>query len=224
MTTPREPFEHLDKHAIAVEPVLRELLERCVRDERFRQDLDLCGFQPWPSPSDEIDCLNPWLFVIAMNGGGSAYGLYVHPDAIRDGVAPWAYWEHEDDGIYWLADDSDTFFRGFLQSLDWVDDQAQVERIRAVFRELGIRVDDGPVEMEIHPESTGPNRPWLPPAEDDLLTTGDYLAMLDSDPDAAELGLLGVWHYRREPEAGKALDAYYERRGWKPPRSYDPTY
>lgn len=217
------PFVHIDKHGIVIEPLLRRLLERVAADARFREDLDLCGFQPHSSPSDEIDCLNPWLFVIAMNGGGSAYGLYVHPDAIREGVAPWAFWEHEDDSIFLLAPDTDHLLRGLVAFVEsYHHDHDQVARVRAVLAELGVRIDGERVErVELDFDSERPNAAWLPPAREELEDVASYLAMLESDPARAELGLLGHCHFNQDRAAREALDARYAARGISPPRSCD---
>jgi len=219
MATSEDWLAALETYHVPVERLLRSVLERLAGDEELRRDFDLSGFQPYPSPSDEIDCQNPWFFVVAMNGAGSAYGLYVHPEVIRDGVAPWVFWEHEDDGIFFLADDSAAFFGGFVASVaDWCRDRAQLERMRAALARLGVTTDVPPLDLA--PADTGPNRPWLPPREADLLTTGEYLALRSTDPGSAERGLLGRWHYLRDPEAGRALDDLYRAKNWAPPRAY----
>lgn len=217
MSTTPDPFAAIEQHHIPIEPVLQRVLERFASDAGFREDLDRCGFQPCPMPADEIDCLSPWFFVIAMNGGGSAYGLYVHPEVVRDGVAPWVYWEHEDDSLLFLAEDSDRFFRGFLAGIAEYNPEEHA-RLRAVLAELGVSIDGEPVELPMH--APAPNAHWLPPAEDQLRDVEHYLALDRADP-AAERGLLAHWSLRQDRNALQALEALWAERSWTPPR-FDP--
>jgi hypothetical protein len=114
----------------------------------------------------------------------------------RGGRAPWAYWDHEDDTIVVLADDSDTFLRGLL----------------TVF---SVAVDAAPVTLPF--DLAGANARGLPPARDELRTTAQYLALLPDDPSTAERGLLGRCQFHGDGAARAALDEYYAARGGSPP-------
>lgn len=209
-------FSAIDQHRIPIEPLLRRVLERFEADPAFRADLDVRGFQPWPSPADEIDCPNPWFFPIAMNGCGSAYGLYVHPAAFVDGVAPWVYWEHEDDGIVSLAPNTDHFFRGLLTfEAGATRRPVEVTRLRAVLEELGMQGGEAPFD----PFREDPGADWLPPAKGALRDLEAYMRLLDVNPDAAERGLLGLVQHAGDDGARRALSTLYRARGWKPPWS-----
>ena len=211
-------FAAIDQHRVPIEPLLKRLLDNCAGDAGFAEDLNYSGFQPCPMSSDEIDCNNPWFFVIAMNGCGSAYGLYLHPDAMRDGLAPWAFWDHEDDVIFVLANDTEQFLRGlFTLVSDLRIDHERVVRIGAGLATIGVATDVGSVTLPFH--LTGPNADWLPPAREALLATEQYLAMLPVEPSTAERGLLGHLQFHGDRAARAALDAYYAERGWCPPRS-----
>lgn len=212
-------FAAIDEHAVPIEPLLRAILARVEADARFRADLDACNFQPWPSTADEIDCRNPWMFVIAMNGGGSAYGLYLHPNAMQAGTAPWVYWEHEDDTIRYLASDTDRFFRGLIADTEgWSEEPAKVTRARAVLEEIGVAMDGEPIALDF---DAAPGAPWLPPIGDDVKKTAHYLGLLEADPDEAERGLLARAMGFGEEDADDALRELWERQGRRPPRSSD---
>jgi hypothetical protein len=200
-------FAALHHHRIPVEPLLQRVLERVEADPQFRRDLDLAGFQPWPSPADEIDCLNPWLFVIAMNGGGNAFGLYVHPTAVRDGVAPWVEWEHEDDSLRFWARDTDAFFRALLANLFELEEVRL--RLHVLFIEMGM--SSAPAPAEGAPA-------WLPPRHEGLRPVEHFLSLLAADPAEAERGLL-THAMDQDPRAREALELLNARRGWLPPRS-----
>lgn len=212
------PFAAIDRHAIPIEPLLRRILERSHVDPVFCADLDACAFQASPMTSDEVDCLNPWLFVIAMNGGGSAYGLYVHPEAMVNGVAPWAYWEHEDDTISCLASDTDRFFRGLVDfAASWSRTPDRVARARSVLGELGVRMDGEPVKLDFERETP---TAWVPPVGAARESVDVYLGLLERDPARAERGLL-AHRMDQDRRAREALDALYRQRGWSPPRTFD---
>ncbi|HBQ12314.1 MAG: hypothetical protein RLP09_36180 [Sandaracinaceae bacterium] len=210
-------LEAIERHEIGIERVLRELLERCERDPQLVADLDACNFQPYPSPSDEIDCLNPWFFVIAMNGAGSAYGLYLHPAAKPNGGPhPWVYWEHEDDTLRFMADDTGRFLRGLIaDTRGWSEEPDAVDRAASALRELGVAIDGEAIELDFEARAA-----WLPPIEEDVEDVEVYLAMLDTDRDAAERGLL-AHRMQHDERATEALDQLDRARGWRPPRALD---
>ncbi len=211
-------FAAIDRHVVPIDALLRRLLERVEADDDFRGQLDLGGFQPWPSTADEIDCRNPWFFVIAMNGRGSAYGLYLHPNARgADGVLPWVYWEHEDDTLHYLAPDTDRFLRGFIADLESYSEEAEtIERLRTVFAELGVSFDGAPVELDF--EATAP---WLPPIEDDVQPLSHYLELTADSPDEAERGLLAHAMGMGDPDAEDALATLWAKQGRKPPTTFN---
>lgn len=235
----------IDKHQVAIEPLLRDILARVEADDAFREDLDALNFQPWPSTADEIDCRNPWFFVIAMNGGGSAFGLYLHPTATadrgggggRDGgdpkpaaaPHPWVFWEHEEDTLCFLAANTDRFFRGWLKEVAaWTKEPDVLARAKAVLAELGVAVDSREtVTLDFDAE---PGAPWLPPVGRDVAPLSTYLDMLkttaaaadgNAGAAAAERGLLAHATERGSIEAEEALDALWKRQGRTPPREFD---
>lgn len=210
-------FAAVDTHSVPIEPLLRRLLERVDADDDFREQLDLGGFQPWPSTADEIDCRNPWFFVIAMNGGGSAYGLYLHPNARgADGILPWVYWEHEDDTLHYVAPDTARFLRGFVATLASYGEEAEtIELVREVFAELGVSFEEPAVELDF--EATAP---WLPPIEDDVRPLAHYLELTSGSPDEAERGLLAHAMGMGDRDAEDALAALWATQGRTPPKTH----
>jgi len=214
-------LETIERYGITIEPMLRALLVRFENDPSFAKDLDSALFQPHPSPADEIDCLNPWMFVIAMNGMGSAYGLYVHPHAIKDSVAPWVFWEHEDDTVRFLAENTDAFLWGWLCDVaSWREDPDLVTRLKTALSEIGLNTIREEVRLDYRDEGD-PGAPWLPPIGKAIEDVSTYLALLSTDPHTAERGLL-AHQMGGNCAATEALESFYAERGWKPSRAYDP--
>ncbi len=151
----------LDALGVVVDEPLRRVLRRWDADDAFRDDLERLMFEVDPMRAEEIDCDAPDLVVIAMNGGGSAYGLYLAPRVVETVGRPWVYWEHEDDSLHYLAADTRAFFAGYLDFADgWMRDGGVVARVRAALLEEGLTLDapdtSGPDFHAGHPAS------WLP--------------------------------------------------------------
>lgn len=214
----------LETFKVSVEPLLRRVLERASQEPQFYRDLDSALFQLELFPAEEIDCLNPWFFVVAMNGGGSAYGLYLHPEAAKNGVAPWVFWDHEIDLVFFLEENTDRFFRGFLSDLrSWLlDDAALIARIEESLRACGVQTDDEQVELGEPMEGENfihrPNVSWLPPAKEDLKELSYYLALVTTNLLEAEKGLLAYAQYHQSKEALSALSQINNARKIEPAR------
>ncbi|MFO0549427.1 MAG: hypothetical protein U0271_13630 [Polyangiaceae bacterium] len=203
-----------DEHHVPAEPLLRRLVSRALEDEAFRADLSLCAFEPYPGPADEVDCTDPWLFIVAMDGTGNAYGLYLHPRAVKDGVAPWVYWDHEDDALVALGDNTDMFVRGFLRAAArGMRDTRPLERARAVLKELGAELAGPTVDFD---RSATSDVDWLPVPAKALEPLAAYRDKLATEPKLAERGLLGWLLYHRSREARGLLAKHYSELGWSP--------
>ncbi|MCB9584129.1 MAG: SMI1/KNR4 family protein [Polyangiaceae bacterium] len=205
-------IDAIEALGVTIDEDLRRVLARCDEDDQLFSDFATVLFDVEPFPATEIDCHNPWLLVIAMNGGGSAYGLYLHPDAGTEAGAPWVFWEHEDGTVYSLAASTREFFERLLSSADFLDDQAPVERLRGALLELGLTCNERAPRFD-----TDQLAPWLPPANADLLSLDDYVTLASDDPAQAEQGLLGHLGAENEPEALEILEALYRQRGWSLP-------
>jgi hypothetical protein len=129
----------LDALGVAIDEPLRRVLERWDTDDAFHDDLERVMFEVAPMRAEELDCDARDLVVIAMNGGGSAYGLYLEPRVLATIGRPWVYWEHEDDTLHYLACDTRAFFAGYLEFAEgWMRDDGVVKRIRAALLEEGL--------------------------------------------------------------------------------------
>ncbi len=146
----------LDALPIRPEPWLREIVQRADSDRAFYEDLQVLGFEVEPMLADELDCHAPKFFVIAMNGGGSAFGLYDRGNAAES--LPWVFWEHEDDSLRFVAKDMAEFFTRLLHFER--SDPSRVERVRAVLLELGLPLGDPTSGEETFPK--GEVVSWLP--------------------------------------------------------------
>ena len=209
---PRASLARVDAYSIPIDPQLRRVLARWDSDDTFSSDLEALMFEVDPMLSEELDCNDPWFFVIAMDGAGNAYGLYLHPDAPRENGPPWVFWDHEVTAVHYLASSTEELFGGVLRdAASWRDDRAPIERARKVFADLGISC---PAEG---PELVEARASWLPPPDDGLLTVDEYLATLPTDPRIAELGLLAHASHHRDARARARLDALYDQRGWSVP-------
>lgn len=135
----RDSVARLDALGLTVDDALRRVLERWDADDQFNADLEACGFWVDVMLADEIDCHVPSFVVIAMNGSGSAYGVFLEPRVLQSVGRPWVYWEHEDDRLHYLARDTASFFAGYLDyEAGWLSDASPVARIRRVLSDLGI--------------------------------------------------------------------------------------
>jgi hypothetical protein len=132
----RSNLAKLDALKIPVDDILRSIIGRSDTDDAFFTDLDRVAFQISPMRAAEIDCAAEAYFVVAMDGGGSAFGLYVSDAAPG---TPWVFWDHEIDRLAFVAPDTLAFFAGLLAERErWVKDPAPVKRVRGVLQELGV--------------------------------------------------------------------------------------
>lgn len=209
---PRSAVSGIDSYEIAIDAQLRAVLARWDTDDTFNIDLETMMFELEPFLAEVLDCHNPWFFVIAMNGGGSAYGLYLHPTAPSEGGPPWVFWQHEDDTLYYVAPNAEQFFGAFLRNASgWIQDQEPITRSRQAFADLGLDCPkDGPPLKE-------DGAVWLPPQDVELLSVDEYLAMMASKPEQAECGLLAHSSRRDDARARGVLESLYSERGWSPP-------
>lgn len=123
------------------DPALREVLARADADPQFVLDLDRLSFQPAPMRADEIDCHAPAFFPMAMDGGGNAFGVYFDPDVARTHGTPWVLWDHEEDALVFIADDTADFFTRLLDFHERArPGDPRVSRVRAALVELGVRL------------------------------------------------------------------------------------
>lgn len=200
---------------IEMETELEQILAHWDLDDVFNEDLESLMFEVEPLPAAALDCHNPWMVVIAMNGGGSAYGLYLHPDAVRAKVAPWVLWDHEEDCIYALAADTNTFFSSFVRDAEeWIDEPERIARVRRSLGERGVTCS--PSDPPLRDEE---GADWLPPLEAALHPLQHYLGQVQVDPAAAEHGLLAYASRHQNTEAKAALESMYKERGWSLPWS-----
>lgn len=207
---PRTSLHTLQSSGVRADDLILTLLGRADVDHTLHADLEALMFQVQPMPSAEIDCLNPWLYVVAMNGGGDAYGLYTHPLLPEGGVLPWVVWNHEDDMLRCLASDTSTFLRGMLASAAQAGvDPAIVARTQQMLVKMGMA--EGPTE----PFGDGATAPWLPPEDDVLRPLAEYLA--ETDGAEMERGLLAYAWRRQDAQATEALRSLYETWEWTPP-------
>ncbi|PCC74566.1 hypothetical protein SAMN02745121_06932 [Nannocystis exedens] len=132
-----------DYDALGLPPdeALRRVIARADADPRFSDDLERLMFELAPMPADQLDCHAPKFFVVAMDGGGSAYGRYVDAALLRTIGMPWVLWDHEEDALVYLADDTAAFLSGLLdlRCHDKPDDPS-ARRVRAVLTELGLQL------------------------------------------------------------------------------------
>lgn len=130
-----------DALGLPPDPALRSVIARADADAQFYDDLERLMFELAPMTADELDCHAPKFFVVAMDGCGSAFGRYVDPQLARTIGAPWVMWEHEDDSLVYLADDTAAFLSGLLDlRCAYRPDDASARRVRAVLTELGLQL------------------------------------------------------------------------------------
>ncbi|MCY1063904.1 hypothetical protein OV090_03970 [Nannocystis sp. RBIL2] len=132
-----------DYDALGLPPdeAIRAVLARADADPQFRLDLDRVSFQPMPMLADELDCHAPNFIVVAMDGAGNAFGFYVEPKVLRTIGMPWVLWDHEEDALLHVADDTGEFFSRLLDAhLQWKPDDPSARRVREVLTELGLQL------------------------------------------------------------------------------------
>ena len=206
---PRKSLHLVQSAGIRADELLLKILGRADMDDVLHADLETLMFEVQPMPASELDCHNPWLYVIAMNGGGDAYGLYQHPVVAEFPQAPWVFWNHETDHVSFLAADTGAFFQGILADAQQSGtDPAVVARARQTLSMLGVPAEPGaPLEEQ--------KMPWLPPEDDELRPLDEYLG--ESDGAEMERGLLAYVSRKQEARAKQPLKALYEAWGWNAP-------
>ncbi len=206
---PRKSLHLVQSAGIRADETLLKILGRWDMDDQLHQDLEALMFEVQPMPAAELDCRNPWLYVIAMNGGGDAYGLYQHPVVAQFPQAPWVVWAHETDHVRYLAADTGTFFQGILAEAQQAGvDGATVTRARQTLSTLGVPAEPGQPLAE-------QKMPWLPPEDDELRPLDEYLG--ESDGAEMERGLLAYVSRKQEQRALQPLKSLYEAWGWNAP-------
>lgn len=137
----RNQLADYDALGLPPDEALRRVIARADADSQFFDDLDRLGFELAPMPADQLDCQAPKFFVVAMDGGGSAYGRYVDREVLRKLGMPWVLWDHEEDALVYLADDTPKFLSGLLD-LRTHDKPADpsARRVRAALTELGLQL------------------------------------------------------------------------------------
>lgn len=128
----------LDALKIPVDAVLRSIVERADTDNAFHADLKSLMFEISPKRAAEIECMADACSVVAMDGAGNAFGLYISDTAPG---TPWVYWDHEIDTLAFIAPDTLAFFAGLLAERELrLKDPAPAQRVRGVLRELGVAI------------------------------------------------------------------------------------
>ncbi|WAS90142.1 hypothetical protein [Nannocystis punicea] len=128
-----------DYDALGLPPdeALRRVIARADADSQFYDDLERLMFELAPMPAEHLDCHAPKFFVVAMDGGGSAYGRYVD---LKVGL-PWVMWDHEEDALVYLADDTAAFLSGLLDlRCHHKPNDPSARRVREVLTELGLKL------------------------------------------------------------------------------------
>ncbi len=138
----RSNLAKLDALKIPADEVLRSIIARTDTDDGFYGALEHLMFEISPMPAADIDCIAPACSVIAMDGGGNAFGLYV-TDSVQG--TPWVFWDHEIDTLAFIAPDTLAFFSGLLAERGrWMKEPSHAERVRSVLRELGVAIGPFP--------------------------------------------------------------------------------
>ena len=221
---PRSSLAKVTQHQVPIDSALSAILTRWDQDEQFYSDLESLMFEVNPCPGDDLDCRDPWFFVIAMDGAGSAYGLYLRPGAGGYSQPPWVFWDHEVDTIYDLPSDTQSFFGAFLAFVERSgSDSGPVSRVRKALAEMNI--DPAQDAADISAVHFGSPRrstaPWLPPPDPRLKSEAEYLQMLAENPSEieAEAGLLAyaTRHIHLSETAMATLQKLYNKRGWRLP-------
>lgn len=207
---PRTSLHTVQNAGIRADELLLKILGRADMDDQLHADLESLHFEVQPMPASELDCHNPWLYVIAMDGGGNAYGLYQHPVVAEFPQAPWVFWDHETDHVRFLAADTGAFFQSILAEgqQGGASTAAAVPRARQTLSMLGVPAEPGSLLNE-------QKMTWLPPEDDELRPLDEYLA--ESDGAEMERGLLAYVSRKQEPRARQPLESLYQAWGWNAP-------
>lgn len=122
---------------IPVDDALQRIVRHADENPGFRSDLEWLRFELNPMQATELDCHATDFFVVALNGGGSAFGL----DATG---TTWKFWDHEDDSIVVVCKGTPSFFAGLLwQRGQFMKKREPLERARATLTSvLGIALPD----------------------------------------------------------------------------------
>lgn len=207
---PRQALHTVQQAGVRADDLLLALLGRADVDDTMHADLEAARFEVEPQPGPALGCANPWLYVIAMDGGGNAYGLYSHP-LFNGQDLPWLFWDHEVDTLRFLAaNTSDLFVHLLGEALASGVDAAKVERLRGDLVKLGL-ADVAPTSRGDEGEAVD----WLPPDDGALRPLADYLA--ETDGGEMERGLLGHAFGRGDAQARAALEQLYTGWGWHLP-------
>ncbi|MCY0986925.1 hypothetical protein OV203_07320 [Nannocystis sp. ILAH1] len=103
-----------DRFGLPPDEALRRVIARAAADPQFLADLDALFFKVQPMLAERLDCEAPHFFVMARDGVGNAWGVYVDPELAPTRGTPWVMWEHEDDALNYVADDTEQFFARLL--------------------------------------------------------------------------------------------------------------
>ena len=137
----RNQLADYDALGLPPDEALRRVIARADADSQFFEDLEQLMFELAPMTPDQLDCHAPKFFVVAMDGGGSAFGRYVDPQVARTVGLPWVMWDHEDDALVFLADDTAGFFSGLIDfRCHHKPNDPSARRVRAVLTELGLQL------------------------------------------------------------------------------------
>ncbi|MBW2463678.1 MAG: hypothetical protein JRH11_18655 [Deltaproteobacteria bacterium] len=207
---PRTNLHKLQSAGLRADDLLLALLGRADVDDTLHQDLEALHFEVQPQLPAGLACDNPWLYVVAMDGGGNAYGLYTHPLLAEHLPLPWVFWDHEDQSVKCLAADTATFLQGMLATARPAGvDPAVIQRAHGTLVKVGMPDAQGQAFGD------GEEVNWLPPGDDALRPLDQYLA--ETDGGEMERGLLAYASRRRDAQAKEALYALYETWQWTVP-------
>lgn len=207
---PRTSLATIQSAGVNADDLLLTLLGRADVDHALHADLGALMFEVDAMPASEIDCLNPWVYVVAMDGGGNAYGLYTHPLLPQGAPLPWVVWDHEVDTVRKLAGDTSSFLQGLLATAA----SARVDG-SIIARTQQMLVKMGMAEAAAEPFGDGELATWLPPEDDTLRPLAEYLA--ETDGAEMERGLLAYTWRRQDAQAKEALRSLYVTWEWSPP-------
>jgi len=209
VAAPRTYLHDIQQSGARAEELLLLLLGRSDVDDGFHADLESVHFEVQPQPGPALGCRNPWFYVVAMDGGGNAYGIYVHP--LFDGhPAPWLFWDHEEDTLRFIAQDTASLLRDVLATAVESGVGAEpVARLRAGFVKLGVLDEPGRALGD------GEKVDWLPPDDAELRPLDAYLA--ETDGAEMERGLLAYAFSRENAHANTSLRSIYDAWEWKLP-------
>ena len=205
---PRTSLHRVQSAGVRADDFLLALLGRADVDDAFHRSLERLSFELKPGAASALGYHNPWMYVVAIEGSSSAYGLYQHPLVAHFPDAPWVRWHRATGALRYLAADTATFMKRLLAgaSSGPVDDQARI-----TLTQLGM---PGGAAA---PLDDGEKMPWLPPDDDELRPLADYLA--ETDGAQMERGLLAHVARDESPEAQRALERLYQAWGWETPGS-----